>query len=160
MDSLPDPSPALPLDASWIYKVAVLADLVAKRVARIAAREGGLSLAQWRVLAALADRPGRTAREVVDVTPMDKGMVSRAVTALAERRLVARQADGADARRVFLTLTEEGQATFAAIAAELHRTGADGRAAAGGGEAGMVAQLDDLIARYGEGGRARNARPS
>ena len=140
----------MPLDASWIYKVAVLADLVAKRVARIAAREAGVSLAQWRVLAALADRPGRTAREVVDVTPMDKGMVSRAVTALAERGLVERRADGADARRVFLTLTEAGQATFAVVAAELRRTGADGRAAANGDEAALVGQLDGLIARYDE----------
>jgi hypothetical protein len=87
---------AIRLNDYWPYQVTVLADRIARLTSAIVKREAGLNLSQWRVLAAIAEAPGRTAVEVVNVTPMDKGIVSRATKALLEAGLVVRRASQAD----------------------------------------------------------------
>ena len=81
------------------YQVTVLADQIARRTSSVVKRYE-LNLSQWRVLAAVADKPGRTSAEVVTITPMDKGIVSRATKALLTMGLltrVASQSDGGSA---------------------------------------------------------------
>ena len=116
------------LEDEWIYKVSVLADHVARRVSEVVQRVSGLKLSQWRVIAAVADQPGRTASDVVDITPMDKVIVSRAVRSLVDGGLIRREASKSDGRLSHLHLTPEGEAAYRAIVAELRATGADGRA--------------------------------
>ncbi len=116
-------SPILRLDQSWAYKVTVLADLLARRVTAIVQEASGLNLSQWRVLAAIGDQPGRTASEVVKITPMDKGIVSRGVTSLAQKELITRRASETDGRLSHLYLTETGEAIYQAIVEKLHRAG-------------------------------------
>jgi len=70
------------LDHFWPYQVVVLADQISRYTVSIVKAEAGLNSSQWRVLAAVADKPGRTAAEVTTVTPMDKTIVSRAVNSL------------------------------------------------------------------------------
>lgn len=69
----------------------------------------GLTGTEWRVLAAVTAADGPTQAEVVAVTGMDKMSVSRAVAALAARRLVDRVRDGGDRRTLRLTATAEGR---------------------------------------------------
>ncbi|MHA6287634.1 MarR family winged helix-turn-helix transcriptional regulator [Maricaulis sp. CAU 1757] len=102
------PRAVIRLDAYWPYQVTVLAELVARRTAAIVREQGDLNLSQWRVLAAVAERPGRTANEVVAMTPMDKGIVSRATKGLLEAGLVVRRASQSDGRVSHLFLTEKG----------------------------------------------------
>ncbi|WP_338246499.1 MarR family winged helix-turn-helix transcriptional regulator [Maricaulis maris] len=101
------------LDAYWPYQVTVLADRIARLTSAIVKREAGLNLSQWRVLAAIAEVPGRTAVDVVTVTPMDKGIVSRATKALLEAGLVIRRASQADGRVSHLYLTGKGKDVYA-----------------------------------------------
>lgn len=115
------------LEESWVYQVSVLADLAARRVTAVVQEVSGLNLSQWRVIAAVADLPGRTATQVVDVTPMDKGIVSRAVAILVERGLLERQVSKQDGRLSHLFLTGEGKSAYTAIVAALDSTGASGR---------------------------------
>ena len=75
----------------------MLADKIARRTTKIV-KEHGLNLSQWRVLAAIADVPGRTSAEVVGITPMDKGIVSRATRALLDMGLIRRLASQSDGR--------------------------------------------------------------
>jgi DNA-binding MarR family transcriptional regulator len=112
------------LDESVAYKISVIADLVARRVSHIVAGVGGLNLSQWRVLAAIGDQDGRTASQVVDMTPMDKGIVSRAVASLVMQGYLTRQASDHDGRVSHLYMTESGRKTFTSILAEIERTGA------------------------------------
>ena len=98
----------LSLETAWTYKVSVLAQLIARRTSEALALVSDLNLSQWRTLAAIADTPGRTARDVVSVTPMDKGLVSRAVGALVERGLVARRSSPSDGRLSHLHLARTG----------------------------------------------------
>jgi DNA-binding MarR family transcriptional regulator len=106
------PGAAIRLDSYWPYQVTVLADLISRRTAEIVKREGELNLSQWRVLAAIAEQPGRTAVEVVAMTPMDKGIVSRATKALLTAGLLVRQASQVDGRVSHLFLTDKGDALY------------------------------------------------
>ena len=108
----------LQLDHFWPYQVTVLADRIARRTTRIV-KEHGLNLSQWRVLAAVAEVPGRTAVEVVRITPIDKGIVSRATRGLLDLDLLRRQASQTDGRLSHLFLTEAGDALYKTLAPQV-----------------------------------------
>ncbi len=138
------------LDQAWVYKVTVLADLVARRVGAVVHDVCGLNLSQWRVIAAIADDPGCTATVVVQRTPMDKGIVSRAVSTLVARGLVERRASPDDGRLSHLWLTTEGARVYGGILEALAHTGADGLTTLPDGQDHMLVDLlDDVIHRYG-----------
>lgn len=109
--SVTNPNRVLELDRYWPYQITVLADRIARRTSRIV-KDHGLNLSQWRVLAAVAESPGRTSVEVVTVTPMDKGIVSRATKALLAMSLVRREASQLDGRVSHLFLTKEGRRLY------------------------------------------------
>jgi len=101
------------------YQISVLADMIARRVAAITKSHAGINLSQWRVLAAVADQAGCTANEVTAVTPMDKGIVSRAVKALLEMGLLVRNASQEDGRLAHLYLTPKGRRAYALLATKI-----------------------------------------
>ena len=101
----------LQLDEYWPYLLTVLADRIARHTTKIV-KEKGLNLSQWRVLAAIAEKPGRTSVEVVTITPMDKGIVSRATKALLLLGLVRREASQLDGRISHLYLTSAGMTLY------------------------------------------------
>ena len=101
----------LHLAGFWPYQVTVLADRIARRTSSIV-KEAGINLSQWRVMAAIAEVPGRTSAEVVAITPMDKGIVSRATRSLLEHGFVRREASQADGRLSHLYLTDHGTQVY------------------------------------------------
>lgn len=102
----------LQLDTYWPYQLTVLADRISRRTARVVKEDAGLNLSQWRVLAAIAEVPGRTSVDVVTITPMDKGIVSRATKALLDMKLIVRKASQDDGRVSHLFLTPKGKALY------------------------------------------------
>jgi DNA-binding MarR family transcriptional regulator len=109
-----EPNSILRLEDYWPYQVTVLADRIARRTSSIVKRYE-LNLSQWRVLAAVAEVPGRTSVEVVTITPMDKGIVSRATKALLEMELLQRVASQSDGRISHLHMTDRGQTLYQTI---------------------------------------------
>ncbi len=109
------------LEDFWPYQVVLLADLVSRHTNSVLKSHGKINLSQWRVLAAIGDNPGRMASEVVAMTPMDKGIVSRATTALVEDGLVKKKIDPNDRRRAELFLTARGQKQYDQISQALTR---------------------------------------
>ncbi|MEM1193692.1 MAG: helix-turn-helix domain-containing protein [Pseudomonadota bacterium] len=97
------------------YQLVVLADKIDRRTAKIARERGDLSLSQWRVMAAVAGKAGITARDVVAATPMDKGIVSRALATMVKRGLINRRASAADARLSHLFLTARGTKLYSSM---------------------------------------------
>lgn len=79
-------------------------------------RNEGLSIPEWRVIAAVAQAPSVAARDVVAMTPMDKMAVSRAVAALEKKGLIERQ-KAEDRRVVALRLTAKGEIVYQQVAA-------------------------------------------
>ncbi len=96
------------------YRLAVAAERVSARFARQYAAHG-ISIPQWRVLAALGSFGETHATQLTALTTMDKVKVSRAVAALLAAGHLRRRTDGEDARRDQLALTAKGQALYATL---------------------------------------------
>ena len=112
--STPTTPRVLELDTYWPYQIIVLAERLSRRTSTIV-KQHGLNLSQWRVLAAIAEVPGRSSVEVVSITPMDKGIVSRATKGLLEQGLIYRTASQSDGRISHLHLTEAGVTLYGAV---------------------------------------------
>lgn len=96
------------------YRLAVAAERVSARFARQYAAHG-VSIPQWRVLAALGSFGETHATRLVALTTMDKVKVSRAVAGLLEAGHLRRRPDGEDARRDLLALTAKGRGLYATL---------------------------------------------
>src|SRR5262249_39761967 len=106
---------ALELEKFLPYRLSVLAQLVSESLHDLYAGPFGLSVTQWRVMAALGRFAPLTASDVGQRIVMDKVAVSRAVAALMERGLVERATDRDDRRRASLRLSARGRAMHGRI---------------------------------------------
>lgn len=106
---------ALELEKFLPYRLSVLAQLVSESLHDLYAAPFGLSVTQWRVMAALGRFAPLTASEVGQQIVMDKVAVSRAVAGLMKRELVERATDLSDRRRASLRLSAKGRAMHAQI---------------------------------------------
>lgn len=106
---------ALELEKFLPYRLSVLAQLVSESLHDLYAGPYGLSVTQWRVMAALGRFAPLTASDVGQRIVMDKVAVSRAVTDLTKRGLVERATDLDDRRRASLHLTPKGRTMHAQI---------------------------------------------
>lgn len=107
---------ALKLDAYLPYRLSVASNAVSGLIARAYEDRFGLTIPQWRLICVLAEDGGRTQREIVARTGMDKVTVSRAARGLANRRLIRRSENQADGRSHVLALSREGARLHGEIA--------------------------------------------
>lgn len=104
---MPHPSP--PASIYITLRLDVLSGLM-KEVAEAAhqARDG-VSVREVRLLLLVREHPGLTISRLVELSFMEKTMVSKAVTALTRAGLIQRQIGQEDARQVALELTRKGK---------------------------------------------------
>lgn len=112
---MPPALQALELEKFLPYRLSILAQLVSESLHDLYAVPFGLTVTQWRVMAALGRFAPLTASEVGRRIVMDKVAVSRAVAGLMKRRLVERATDRDDRRRASLRLSARGRAMHARI---------------------------------------------
>ena len=112
---MPNALQALELEKFLPYRLSVLAQLVSESLHDLYAEPFGLSVTQWRVMAALGRFAPFTASEVGQRIVMDKVAVSRAVAGLMKRDLIERATDLNDRRRASLRLSAKGRAMHAQI---------------------------------------------
>lgn len=110
---------AIKLLEFWPYKAVFLADQISKFTLSVARETANLNLTQWRVLAAIAEKPAITAAHVTRLTPMDKTLVSRAVKSLIKLKLIRKLPDENDKRRICLHATQKGYDLYSSIAIKL-----------------------------------------
>lgn len=109
-------SDELILDKFLPYRLSRLSATVSSAVAREYAKQFGLSIPEWRVIAILGRSPGLSAVEVAEQTFLDKVAVSRAVTKLIKAGRIDRQFADADRRRSILNLSDEGHRVHDGVA--------------------------------------------
>jgi len=109
------------LDNFWPYQAIVLSDKISRHTLGVVKKDAGLNLSQWRVLAAVAEKPGRTAADVTAMTPMDKTIVSRAVSSLLAAGLIKKTPHPSDKRRATLRPSAQGNRIYKRIAAKLNQ---------------------------------------
>ncbi len=110
------PHDTLHLEDYLPYRLSVASNRVSRLIAALYQDRFGLSIWQWRVLAILGAQDGLTAGEVAARAAMDKMAVSRAVSGLLGRDLVARKASKRDGRARILTLTPTGRGIYDEVA--------------------------------------------
>jgi DNA-binding MarR family transcriptional regulator len=104
------------LEAFLPYRLSVLTNTVSRWLSEIYAERFGITVPEWRVLAALGRFAPLAASEVAGCTAMDKVQVSRAIARLSRRTLIARARDAKDKRRSRLELSARGRAMLAELA--------------------------------------------
>jgi DNA-binding MarR family transcriptional regulator len=106
---------ALELEKFLPYRLSILAQLVSESLHDLYAQPYGLTVTQWRVMAALGRFAPLTASEVGQRIVMDKVAISRAVAGLLQRGLVERAIHSDDRRRAPLRLSARGRAMYGRI---------------------------------------------
>lgn len=107
-------------------------------------RQAGITLQDWRVLAALREQDGQRLTELAQRTSIEVSTLSRLVGGLETAGMVSRSRDSDDARAIAIKLTAQGStvtATLTPAAQQLEQ-----QAVAGLSE-GEIAQLKSLLDR-------------
>lgn len=106
------------LERRFTYRFAVIASRMGSALAPYHERYD-LSVATWRVLAVIGRYEPLSAKELARRTSTDPFRVTRALTTLAGKGFVSRQAHAHDRRRVSLRLTPTGRGIHDKIAQSL-----------------------------------------
>ena len=109
------PGATLPIDSSLFFKLVRVVNLTARPFVETLSRVHQLSLNEWRVMVVLASHPGVAARDLADMTGMDKMSISRAVAALERHARVRKRPDAQDARRTRLWLNAAGMRLYTTL---------------------------------------------
>ena len=72
-------------------------------------RKAGLRVPEWRVLACLHDSDGAMITQLARIALVEQSRLTRIIIQMEERKLVIRQSDPRDGRRVRVFLTPEGR---------------------------------------------------
>lgn len=98
------------------YRLSVAANAVSRRISDSYRRRFGLKIAEWRVIAILAENDRMTPQDIGNTGELDKITVSRTASALLERGLIGQKRNPGDGRSHFLQLTPDGRALYEEIA--------------------------------------------
>ena len=100
------------------YRLHVVANLLSRGAELRYRREFGVSLWEWRTIALLgAVSEPVSFNQLARAAGVHKSQMSRVVSGLVKRRLVAREADPGDARGVRLALSKPGRRLYEGLIA-------------------------------------------
>lgn len=106
------PGKALKLETFLPYRLSLLSNTVSGTIAATYQDKFGISMAEWRIMAILAEYPDISADRVCQRTRIEKSVLSRAVARLLKRHLVSRTFEDRDKRRSILRLSDTGLAVY------------------------------------------------
>ncbi len=133
------------LDSFLPYRLSVAATRVSRRFARLYAAEAGISIAEWRVLAHLAQSGSVSVRDIHTRVDMDKSKVSRAAARLEGAGLLRKLGHAGDRRLIALSLTPSGEALMERLGAIARAFQTELQAELGPAAAGLDTALGRLI---------------
>jgi len=102
----------LKLEEFLPYRLYVVANLVSQALSRIYVDRYGIGVPEWRILVTLGQFEVMNAKAIGAHSHMHKTKVSRAVSALEQRKLIVRRENRADRREALLSLTPAGRAIY------------------------------------------------
>ena len=97
------------------YRMVNLAARISNAFSQTYRGEFKLAVPDWRLLACLGEYGKLNAKDIAELTLMDKSKVSRAVKQLEDKALLLRETDPQDNRAAYLSLTEAGHAQYQSI---------------------------------------------
>lgn len=109
------PTPALELERFLPYRLATLAQRISTALSGIYDQDFGVSIAEWRILANLAEKGELNPTEIAAQTSMDKARVTRALKDLRAKRCLLHRRDARDGRGYRIRLSATGMALYRRI---------------------------------------------
>lgn len=92
------------------FRLDQLSQTAMAKASQVYKEQLGLNIRELRVLRAIGDQPGLSSRTLSEATFIEQTLVSKHLRKLVDAGLVQRALESADARRVALHLTAEGDA--------------------------------------------------
>jgi DNA-binding MarR family transcriptional regulator len=102
----------LPVEQFLTYRLHALHHALNRQASEILGRVSGLGLPEWRVVALLGTGAQLNASKISQTSAIDKGLLSRTLSALEERGLVVTTRDKRDRRSMKVALTTKGQTIY------------------------------------------------
>lgn len=96
-------------DSFLTFRLDQLSQTAMAKASQVYREQVGLNIRELRVLRAIGDQPGLSSRTVSEATFIEQTLVSKHLRKLVDAGLVQRELESADARRVALNLTTQGQ---------------------------------------------------
>ncbi len=105
----------LALEGFLPYRLASLSQRISQALSSIYREEFGVSVAEWRILANLAEKGELNPSEIAAQTSMDRARVTRGIKDLSAKRCVLKRRDERDQRAYRLRLSPAGLALYRQI---------------------------------------------
>lgn len=96
-------------DSFLTFRLDQLSQTAMAKASQVYKERLGLNIRELRVLRAIGDQPGLSSRTLSEATFIEQTLVSKHLRKLVDAGLVQRELESADARRVVLDLTAQGQ---------------------------------------------------
>ena len=109
--ALNEAGPTLDLDRYVPAFVTFIANKLSNSATAFYQRQFGVNVTEWRIMSLLAIEPGIPASRICHVIGFDKGPVSRTLTVMQKRGLIAIRPAADDGRTHSIALTAKGRAT-------------------------------------------------
>jgi DNA-binding MarR family transcriptional regulator len=106
---------ALVLERFLPYRLASLSQRISQALSSIYREEFGVSVAEWRILANLAEKGELSPSEIAAQTSMDRARVTRGIKDLHAKRCLQTRRDDADRRAYRLRLSPAGESLYSKI---------------------------------------------
>ncbi|MCT4331414.1 MarR family winged helix-turn-helix transcriptional regulator [Paracoccus sp. YLB-12] len=103
------------LDEFLPYRLSVAASQISRRFAARYAKEAGLTIPEWRVLAHLDHSGAVSVRDIHARVNLDKSMVSRAASRLEKAGFLRKSGHDTDRRLIVMELTPAGRDLMARL---------------------------------------------
>jgi len=91
------------------YQLSVLSNKISQGIASYYHQQHGITISEWRVLALLSETSDITAKELAELSQMDKVKISRTMKVLEGKGLISEKTCLADARARRYRLTRDGE---------------------------------------------------
>lgn len=113
------------LEDLLLYRLARLSATAGSAVVRLCEGRYGITRREWRIILQLVESGGLQSSELAEQVQLDRARTSRTVSSLVAKRLVRREVQAGDRRRVSLSLTDKGRALHAALFPQVVRINLD-----------------------------------
>ena len=107
--SLPDPRT---VDDLLNYRLSCLLEFSGAMITRLCEGRYGITRREWRLIALLAAHGAMSPSDLATRAKLERPRVSRLITELVAKNLMARVGDHEDKRRALVRLTDEGRALY------------------------------------------------
>ena len=96
-------------DSFLTFRLDQLSQTAMAKASQVYKERLGLNIRELRVMRAIGDQPGLSSRTLSEATFIEQTLVSKHLRKLVDAGLVQRALESADARRVALHLTAQGE---------------------------------------------------